>query len=840
MAERRQTLLDFAIAASVAVVPVLLIVLLGMRPFAPAEYRSGSHVSVRQIAALKTFEHAIVRRDRVQAAIPDAATLSSLVPECRDAWDGRDVLRALLGRAPQRTPADRIATALAELDRALATMSADSNRRVTDAVGFDGLRWSQAAKRVLATPIDTPQYPGRTFRVRCADLASAALALSRDNGRMLASLAWRGTEVARTVADWRPEQYVAVGARQLARTNPWSGLPGCVYLYDQGNAQPAYFVRQGRATNERVCRQPALFEFDAGFPLAALTGGPNAEVRADDLRWQLPPGLPTLLRPLDALQRPNESTANRVALDGIDVDVGFSVDLTIDPAMQALAQKTAACYTGRQDVCAALGIRRAEDRGRTVGHRLLESAVVRMAAIAIVDVASGRIEALAGSMSPCTQHEYDGPGRSAACDARLPYPIRYRPDALVNPAVLHDAMPASIVKPVMAAAFFSNTGVGARWLAGERNAMRTTTMPTADSVRGQLMRSSSARFLDRMFCADRGFASCERPWEIQAAARSFGWNAGCATPSGRCGARDLLFGRSLETSDAFDDTEPPATWISYGRLLVEPAGVKSGAQFRARAQVALDTAKIRRCAEGPDGRRASGDDWEKCRGGMIVDVVAEGWGQGHARSTALGAAGMMATIAAAANGQAELRPPHLVRAVRGVASTARPPVEAAASRWAALSVERNTLSGDAAQVILSGLSYSHRQGTARRACEQVLDARACRDIDWIAGKTGTPTFPNDERSLDELAALCAPTTKRTKLEESACGALRPYKWYVAAWRTDPANPAWTKVIGVLTERNWLADSGRIHGAGDHGPNPAAEIAFQIVGRRAGLLAEDWR
>ena len=34
-------------------------------------------------------------------------------------------------------------------------------------------------------------------------------------------------------------------------------------------------------------------------------------------------------------------------LGGVPVDVGFSIDLTIDPALQALAQRTAACYTGR-------------------------------------------------------------------------------------------------------------------------------------------------------------------------------------------------------------------------------------------------------------------------------------------------------------------------------------------------------------------------------------------------------------------------------------------------------------------------------------------------------------
>ena len=66
-----------------------------------------------------------------------------------------------------------------------------------------------------------------------------------------------------------------------------------------------------------------------------------------------------------------------------------------------------------------------------------------MAAVAIIDIESGRIEALAGALSPCTRQEYDGPGRAAHCDKRLPYPIRYRPDALLNAAVYHDAMPAS-------------------------------------------------------------------------------------------------------------------------------------------------------------------------------------------------------------------------------------------------------------------------------------------------------------------------------------------------------------------------------------------------------------
>ena len=198
----------------------------------------------------------------------------------------------------------------------------------------------------------------------------------------------------------------------------------------------------------------------------------------------------------------------------------------------------------------------------------------------------------------------------------------------------------------------------------------------------------------------------------------------------------------------------------------------------------------------------------------------------------IGHSGMLAALAAAANGQPDLRAPHLVARIRGVGST---PLQSASERFGLADPQPNPLSHDAAEVILSGLSYSHRAGTARLACEQVFDPKACKAIDWLAGKTGTPTFPNDDRSLDELWRLCGKGQARTKSEEAACGPLRPYKWYVAAYRTERDSLRWTKVIAVLTERNWLRDTGRIHGAGDHGPNPAAEIAMQIAGRHAGYL-----
>ena len=263
------SLLDFAIAASAAIVPALLLVLLivdVVRPLDPATHvvRDGDrHVSVRQVAALKTFERAIVRRDRVTVGPPTALLLLDRIPQCRKAWDGQggalDRLRAWLARggvAPP-SPAQRLAAQLSDLDDALLRFSTGANRRVSERVGFDAARWFDAVAQTLALPIEATEYPGRKFSVQCGDLASAAALLARSNGRMLASLSWRGTEVQRVVARWRPEQFVEVSARQVARANPWNGLPGCVFVgkAGQGNgAVPAYFVSGARAAPHLISR----------------------------------------------------------------------------------------------------------------------------------------------------------------------------------------------------------------------------------------------------------------------------------------------------------------------------------------------------------------------------------------------------------------------------------------------------------------------------------------------------------------------------------------------------------------------------------------------------------
>jgi hypothetical protein len=892
MVERRATsLLEFAIAASLAVVPIMLGILVLVAFVRPSEPGTASwrdqpdrYVNVRHVQALKTFEQAVVQRPAVATLLPTATAVLEGIPQCRREWSATwsagQLPWAAGARAAPPSPAERIATRLAALDAALLRFSSRSNPRVGHAVGLDSARWFAAAQKSLDTAIEPAELPGQRFQVRCADLAAAVAALTHADARMLEALAWRGTEGSTALAHWHADQEVAVTSRHVMRRNPWTGIAGCIYLGrhvdgDDGVgavAAPSHFVAGARSVQRRVCGKPEMFAASDPSRQAAhkhrpdaLAGEPGLADPVDDARWMVPPSLHAMLQPLESLRQPSGSLyrlytepdaegdaradvpaapgsrgngANRIVLDGAAVDVGFSIALTIDPSLQALAQKTAACYTGRQDVCRALGVRRNEDSSGAVGQRLLEGAMVRMAAVAVIDVESGRIEALAGSMSPCARQAVDGPGRDANCDQRLPYAVQYRPDALLNPAVYHDAMPASTIKPIMAAAFLSDPQIGARWLSPERTAMQRNAVPTRDSLRGQLMRSDSARFLDRMFCIDKGFANCSRPWDVQATALALGWNAGCAEGRTDCGKRELLFGADVQAAADAGPMGQPSMPVAYGRLMSEPVAGKRGAAMRLTPPSVLNPAVLRRCAAGADGRRLSDDDWEKCRGGAVVDVVAEGWGQGHARTSALGIAGMMATLAAAANGQGEVRRPHLVESVRGASGGDAATIESQLLRWARPAVQPNRVAGDAAEVILSGLSYSHRAGTARTACEQVFDARRCRDIDWLAGKTGTPSFPSDGVSLDELARLCAGgSATAPAARPAACSSLRPYKWYVAAYRADHSSSGpWTKVIAVLSERNWLQHSGQVHGAGDHGPNPSAEIAMQITGRQLGLIA----
>ena len=325
-------------------------------------------------------------------------------------------------------------------------------------MGFDGARWFDAVAP-LRTPVEAPAYPGRRFRVQCADIAEAVATLARSNARMLAALAWRGTEVERVSTRWRPDQFVEIAARMVARANPWTGIPGCIYL---GNALQAalhdrYFVGGPRGPTSALCTRAEMLGSPAipgmTHRRGRIAGEPTPTLRLPTIDWKVPPSLGVLLQPLATLQRPTgelyraytekrtqPATRRRLRLRRRTASTSAarrstSASRSTSPSIPAAGARAADRRLlhrppGR---LRALGMRRKEDAGQGVGHRMLEHAMVRMAAIAIVDVATGRIEALAGALSPCTRHEYDGPGLAPGCDKRLPYPSAFAPTPSSTP-----------------------------------------------------------------------------------------------------------------------------------------------------------------------------------------------------------------------------------------------------------------------------------------------------------------------------------------------------------------------------------------------------------------------
>src|SRR5450755_869931 len=117
MADRPKiSLLDCAIAASAAVVPVMIgvVALVAfVRPADPdAAWRQGRndrYVSVRPIAALKTFERAIVKRQADAPLVVSAEQLLEEVAPCRREWSAGDgpmprLRHWVVGGAPEVAP----------------------------------------------------------------------------------------------------------------------------------------------------------------------------------------------------------------------------------------------------------------------------------------------------------------------------------------------------------------------------------------------------------------------------------------------------------------------------------------------------------------------------------------------------------------------------------------------------------------------------------------------------------------------------------------------------------------------------------------------------------------
>jgi hypothetical protein len=557
-------------------------------------------------------------------------------------------------------------------------------------------------------------------------------------------------------------KYVGKGVLHFHKTqevhNTWQALPGCVRMAD-GSYWPM------DATSAVACAGAATPEASR------------------------PPGLSRLAEVLAASRRSGAAHNPPASAQGQSAPQGHSVQLTIEPATQALAQAHAECFTGQADRCAQLGI--------TTDHwrEHFEQAAARSVGVLVLDVKTGGIEAMASAMSPCYLADHSSNKARASGCPDLPQAPAARP-YMTTTRALGEAMIASTDKMALALALLRDPQLAPQ-LQG----------PLRERFKQALKTSDSAWFFDQLFCKDAGFAApCQRPMQALQAGQDLGLNTHCQTPSARCGVRNLLGGDAK--------TAAPGQYpVMAGRLFVQPETRGSRQFVNMPPQVLRDYphAAIARC---------SAQKWEKCtQGASFIDVLSEAYGQGNALASPLGVATMLGQLARAANttpGQAvTAMQPHLAMAESDGTS---PPVV--------------HIHPAHARLILQGMALTHHTGgSAYLACLRAQDMRTqdCQH-QRVAGKTGTPQYRQHALTLAQRKALCGQVQAGSP--EAAQCLMRPYKWYAAAVKSSAAPDApWDKVVVVLSERNYNQRTGFVDSPQDKvTPNVSAELGLRLIRR----------
>lgn len=793
------------------------------------------HEPAKTRAAMEALFDAIEPAPREGAAsMPDAAALKVLVPGCTK-------LASHQGLPAMEDMAEQLALVQQQIGQQTAVEGVH-NAPLRKHYQLNVTRWAQP---ILDGKVEC-QHAAQALRTVAGSRGNALLSQAQWQEHRLRPASAPSSSAAASVAAAR----LAPGS--LTQGDPWRGWPGCIWLGGLQPDSPAYYVSPaGRVSwGKLLCEQDGIKPANAKAVMAAQPAAPGATPAKDEPAWVIPRDLGSLLTELEALRRPEgrlyenytatlPGGSNRRTVGRNEVDVGFNIHLTIDPRTQATAQQVAECYTGNAAACATTGI----DFGKVgaaqgPGAKVMwEQAAARMTAVAVIDVATGRIEALASAHTPCYAQENDGPFRDAAC---LPLWTRAqrRPDALLNHAVFADYMPGSTVKPIMASVFFEDAS------------------SKPDELSAWLARSDTNRFNDELFCfgarrAGKG-SLCDRPARVQRRAEELGWNVDCGTePSFRCASSDILFGRRLSAQLDNDDAAsagllsnaaPLQRSALAGRLFVSARATPRGNAHHMTALPAFDPRAAESCR--------SGGKWHanNCSSAQFKPLVNEAEGQGQARTTALGVATMMARLTAAANGQTTLRRPYLVEQLTD--AQGRPFATAATRREsddskALAQPEALGVKPPVAQAVLGALARGSQplgkglgNGTGHLICRHVFGDRCAAAGTRFAGKTGTPSFTFDQRTYGNAAAFCRANPKHEDCFE------KPVKWYVAAYKSGAGPQAkYDKAIAVMSERNWFLPGknaaggmqGRVHGVNDLN-NISAEIGMRVIERQVRMEA----
>lgn len=586
------------------------------------------------------------------------------------------------------------------------------------------------------------------------------------------------------IAHWQSGKIVMQNAHD-GRINPWGGLPGCAFV-GTGAASLAYWPTTAGA--QIACQKDALGRTASVLPIEGI-----------------PPDMLDVLTSLQPwLAAPPFSNETRghvmvITAQG-PLPRGDDVDLGLDPLAQTTGQAVVACMAGRHADCDRAGI----DPSRWA--TMLEGAAFRMAGMIQIDLTSGKLDMIASGHSPCFATFHRGNGaRDPAC-LNLPPQIVASSRRISNHAIYGEAMPASIIKPVLALALL--------------RASRAEGDPLDEKWLAQvLMESDTPALIDRLLCKDRQFyRDCRRVAYLEQAAIDLGYS------SGKYG---MLLGYTTD-----------ALMVNSPRLFRKLAAARDGngnARGLRWGPMSLgqptNTRLLQRCSDA---------GWSSCDGEQIADLVKEFWGQGDSIATPIGIGNMLLKLGAAANGDKVAYSPHLLVGVRSGAVQLNPAPPSAVA-----------VSQADAVAILDGLQLTHHprragqlhDGTAFSACLAVFaTADACSHINWIAGKTGTPVFRHEKYTHQQRVAHCDAVASALKepgaeqgsrqmaklVAENAQCRMSPYKWYVALTKSVPGPGArWDKAIITVVERNYRGDV--IDSQYDSGsPNIAAELVMRYL------------
>lgn len=626
----------------------------------------------------------------------------------------------------------------------------------------------------------------------------------------LENLLWRERQTKVPAPNNSNVPWVILPRAQLARRSPWSGVPGCIFLRDDASDKPVPLIYAAKTT--------ATLCLESDFVGRKLSDKPVSAGAVPGMGQWASLVAPWLL-PHDDVYQSWIGDSNRTKLQGHEQAIGLHAEFTFDPDLQSIAQTTADCFTGRGgDGCKDI---ENNAKGR------FENARVRMAGIALVDVSSGRILAAGSSGSPCYDHDQHRRGQPPRrCpdvgNGNVHHPLI--PVERTNHGLVTQAPPGSLVKPILMAGILMG-GRGQGQILGLAEALKV---------------SDSQLFIDALMCrqrlgSGRFSPQCDRPNMALESAHRLGWNSGCQNASAwglqHCGQTDLLYGMAQSYVPPSVDGRlleanlyrPIQQSILYGRLFVRPANSLNGAQGYqdfGREELLPEAERRQACAQS--GRKG----YFRCSDRKVA-VISEAYGQGNARTTAVGVAGMISALAASEHNE-KPRYPHILEGLyRSNGLKDRPSDH---GKNEDLPMGPPGVSPEIAARVLEAMSTSHLpRGTSHSACVQVMGEAACNAPLGIAGKTGTPGDA-DDRSLKVMVAEQIERERCLANRRKDCFILYPpprprYRWYAAAFKSN-ASKFYDKTIAVLVHSNWRISDGRY--VDDQ--NAAAEIAFNIINR----------